>query len=121
MILTWRFFRPIPAVIDLAGRIVFPGFIDTHIHTMDTLPLLNGVMLSPGQSAEEVLAIAAHAQLYPVKTQFGIGFSYHAPLVLMAPQLHSSTLSCLTVCLIIDEGGHAAGEFAGTCGGKHND
>ena len=41
--------------IELEGRAVFPGFIDTHIHTMDTLPLLNGAMLSPGQSAEEVL------------------------------------------------------------------
>jgi len=50
-------------IIELEGRVVFPGFIDTHIHTMDTLPLLNGVMLSPGQSAEEVLdAIAAHAR-----------------------------------------------------------
>ena len=46
-------------IIDLQGRTVFPGFIDTHIHTMDTLPLLNGVMLSPGQSDREVLAAIA--------------------------------------------------------------
>ena len=25
-------------VIDLAGRFVFPGFLDPHIHTIDTLP-----------------------------------------------------------------------------------
>ena len=42
-------------IVELDGRVVFPGFIDTHIHPMDTLPLLNGAMLSPGQSAEEVL------------------------------------------------------------------
>ena len=85
-------------VIDLAGRIVFPGFIDTHIHTMDTLPLLNGVMLSPGQSAEEVLAaIAEHAQRYPDQNPvLGSGF-LRAPLVLMAPRLRNSTLWCLTV------------------------
>ena len=63
-------------VIDLAGRVVFPGFIDTHIHTMDTLPLLNGVMLSPGQSAESPCGDRrARAALPGSKPSFGIGFS----------------------------------------------
>ena len=58
-------------IVELDGRVVFPGFIDAHIHTMDTLPLLNGAMLSPGQSAEEVLeAIAAHAKQHPEQTRF---------------------------------------------------
>ena len=63
-------------IIELEGRVVFPGFIDTHIHTMDTLPLLNGAMLSPGQSAEEVLeAIAAHAKQHPEQNPIlGSGF-----------------------------------------------
>ena len=84
-------------VIDLAGRIVFPGFIDTHIHTMDTLPLLNGVMLSPGQSAEEVLTTRRTLSAIPIETQFWDRVFLHAPLVLMAPRLRNSTLSCLTV------------------------
>jgi predicted amidohydrolase YtcJ len=36
-------------IVELDGRSVFPGFIDTHIHSMDTLPLVNGVKLSPYQ------------------------------------------------------------------------
>ncbi len=97
-------------VVDLAGRAVFPGFIDTHIHTMDTLPLLNGVMLSPGQSAEEVLvAIAEHAQLYPdqnpvlgsgfLARAFGIDGPTAAQLDAVVPDRPA---------LIIDEGGHTA-------------
>ncbi|EHQ58162.1 putative TIM-barrel fold metal-dependent hydrolase [gamma proteobacterium HIMB55] len=97
-------------VVDLAGRVVFPGFIDTHIHTMDTLPLLNGVMLSPGQSAEEVLAaIAEHAQLYPdqnpvlgsgfLARAFGIDGPTAAQLDAVVPDRPA---------LIIDEGGHTA-------------
>ena len=97
-------------VIDLKGRTVFPGFIDTHIHTMDTLPLLNGVMLSPGQSAEEVLAaIAEHAQRYPdqnpvlgsgfLARAFGIDGPTAAQLDAVVPDRPA---------LIIDEGGHTA-------------
>ena len=97
-------------VIVLAGRVVFPGFIDTHIHTMDTLPLLNGVMLSPGQSAEEVLAaIAEHAQRYPdqnpvlgsgfLARAFGIDGPTAAQLDAVVPDRPA---------LIIDEGGHTA-------------
>jgi predicted amidohydrolase YtcJ len=97
-------------VLDLRGRVVFPGFIDTHIHTMDTLPLLNGVMLSPGQSAEEVLAaIAEHAQLFPnqnpvlgsgfLARAFGIDGPTAAQLDVIVPDRPA---------LIIDEGGHTA-------------
>ena len=97
-------------VIDLAGRVVFPGFIDTHIHTMDTLPLLNGVMLSPGQSAEEVLAaIAEHAQRYPDQNPvLGSGFLARAFGIdgPTAAQLDAIVPDRPT--LIIDEGGHTA-------------
>ena len=97
-------------VIDLKGKTVFPGFIDTHIHTMDTLPLLNGVMLSPGQSAEEVLvAIAEHAQRHPdqnpvlgsgfLARAFGIDGPTAAQLDAVVPDRPA---------LIIDEGGHTA-------------
>jgi len=97
-------------VIDLDGRTVFPGFIDTHIHTVATLPLLNGVMLSPGQSDKEVLAaIAQHAQTYPeqdpvlgsgfLARAFGINGPTAAQLDAVVPDRPA---------LIIDEGGHTA-------------
>ena len=85
-------------VIDLAGRIVFPGFIDTHIHTMDTLPLLNGVMLSPGKAPRKSWRQSRSTRsAIPIKIQYwGQGF-LHAPLALTALRLRNSTLSCLTV------------------------
>ena len=46
---------PNTQIIELNGRTVLPGFIDTHIHSMDTLPMVNGVKLSPYDSAEQVL------------------------------------------------------------------
>ena len=97
-------------VIDLAGRIVFPGFIDTHIHTMDTLPLLNGVMLSPGQSAEEVLtAIAAHAQRYPDQNPvLGSGFLARAFGIDGPTAAQLDAVVPHRPALIIDEGGHTA-------------
>ena len=97
-------------VIDLAGRIVFPGFIDTHIHTMDTLPLLNGVMLSPGQSAEEVLAaIAEHAQRYPDQNPvLGSGFLARAFGIDGPTAARLDAVVPDRPALIIDEGGHTA-------------
>ena len=57
---------PATQIIELNGRTVMPGFIDTHIHSMDTLPLINGVKLSPYDSAERVLEnIAEHARTHP--------------------------------------------------------
>ena len=57
-----RYIGPDTRLIELDGRAVFPGFVNSHIHSMDTLPLINGVKLSPYQSAEEVLVtIAEHA------------------------------------------------------------
>ena len=57
---------PATQIIELEGRTVLPGFIDTHIHSMDTLPLVNGVKLSPYDSAEVVLeAIAEHTRTHP--------------------------------------------------------
>ena len=97
-------------VIDLAGRVVFPGFIDTHIHTMDTLPLLNGVMLSPGQNAEEVLAaIAEHAQLYPDQNPvLGSGFLARAFGIDGPTSAQLDAVVPNRPALIIDEGGHTA-------------
>lgn len=97
-------------IIDLQGRTVFPGFIDTHIHTMDTLPLLNGVMLSPGQSDREVLAaIAEHAQRYPEQNPvLGSGFLARAFGIDGPTAAQLDGVVSDRPALIIDEGGHTA-------------
>ena len=97
-------------VVELNGRTVFPGFIDTHIHTMDTLPLVNGAMLSPSQSAEEVLeALAVHVAANPDQNPvLGSGF------LARAFGIDGPTAAALDEvvgdrpALIIDEGGHTA-------------
>ena len=97
-------------IIDLNGRAVFPGFIDTHIHIMDTLPLVDGAMLSPSQSAEEVLAaLAQHIADNPEQNPvLGAGFLARAfgidgPTAKELDQIVSDRPA-----LIIDEGGHTA-------------
>lgn len=101
---------PQTQVLELDGRSVFPGFIDTHIHSMDTLPLVNAVKLSPYQSAEEVLAsIATHARTHPYQNPV-IGIGFLAP----AFGVNGPTAAQLDAvipdrpALIIDEGGHTA-------------
>ena len=87
---------------------MLPGFIDTHIHSMDTLPLVNGVKLSPYDSAEQVLEdIAEHARTHPYQNPllgsgflapaFGVGGPTAAQLDAIVPDRPA---------LIIDEGGH---------------
>ena len=99
---------PDTQIIELAGRTVLPGFIDTHIHSMDTLPLVNGVKLSPYDSAEQVLeSIAEHARTHPYQNPllgsgflapaFGVGGPTAAQLDAIVPDRPA---------LIIDEGGH---------------
>ena len=97
-------------VIELDGRVVFPGFIDTHIHTMDTLPLLNGVMLSPGQTADEVLeAIAEHAANFPSQNPvLGSGFLARAFGINGPTAAQLDAVVPHRPALIIDEGGHTA-------------
>ena len=97
-------------VVELEGRSVFPGFIDTHIHSMDTLPLVNGVKLSPYQNAEEVLAsIAAHARTHPYQNPvIGIGFLAPAFGVDGPTAAQLDAVIPDRPALMIDEGGHTA-------------
>lgn len=99
---------PQTRVIELDGRSVLPGFIDTHIHSMDTLPLVNGVTLSPYQSAEEVLAtIAEHARTHPYQNPvIGIGFLAPAFGVNGPTAAELDAVIPDRPALIIDEGGH---------------
>lgn len=105
-----RWIGPDTEVVELGGRVVFPGFIDTHIHTMDTLPLLHGVMLSPSQSAAEVLAaIAAHAEAHPAQNPvLGSGFLARAFGVDGPTAAELDRVVPDRPALIIDEGGHTA-------------
>jgi len=48
-------------IIDLAGRIVLPGFIDTHVHLAETGLLTQGVDLSPTETIGQVLDLLAGA------------------------------------------------------------
>ena len=41
--------------IDLHGKTVLPGFIDTHVHLMATASVSAGIDLSEARSVEEVL------------------------------------------------------------------
>jgi predicted amidohydrolase YtcJ len=97
-------------VTSLGGRTVLPGFIDTHIHIMDTLPLMDGAMLSPSQSADEVLeSLRAHVLSHPEQNPvLGAGFLARAFGIdgPTAAQLDEIVMD--KPALIIDEGGHTA-------------
>ena len=97
-------------VIDLAGRSVFPGFIDTHIHIMDTLPLVDAAMLSPSQSAEEVLAaLTAHVAANPDQNPvLGAGFLARAFGIDGPTAADLDAVVNDRPALVIDEGGHTA-------------
>jgi len=97
-------------VLSLRGKPVFPGFIDTHIHIMDTLPLMEGAMLSPSQSAEEVIAsLKQHVLDNPDQNPvLGAGFLARAfgldgPTAAQLDEVVQDKPA-----LIIDEGGHTA-------------
>lgn len=61
---------------DLQGRLVLPGFIDTHMHVGDTLPYVNAAALSPDMDPEEVLdTLRMHAEAHPEQNPvIGSGF-----------------------------------------------
>ena len=62
---------PETQVIELEGRTVLPGFIGTHIHSMDTLPLMNGVssVLTTPQSRCLRILQTMPARI-PIRTRF---------------------------------------------------
>ncbi|TXS89678.1 amidohydrolase [Parahaliea aestuarii] len=62
--------------VDLEGKLVLPGFIDTHIHVGDTFPWVFSVTLSPDMGPDEVLAaVAEYAKANPQQNPLvGYGF-----------------------------------------------
>lgn len=105
-----EFQGPETRVVDLAGRLVLPGFIDTHMHVADSLPYVFSAQLSPAMSAEEVLAeIARYAAEHPEQNPLvGWGFLAKAfgPTGPTAAQLDSVVPD--RPAIITDEGGHTA-------------
>lgn len=61
---------------DLGGKLVLPGFIDSHMHIGETIPYVFAASLGPGMSPEQlVAAIAEHAAAYPEQNPvIGTGF-----------------------------------------------
>jgi predicted amidohydrolase YtcJ len=63
---------------DLQGKLVLPGFIETHMHIGTTLPNVFAVQLRPEMSAAQVLdAITAHAAANPQQEPV-VGFGFLA-------------------------------------------
>jgi len=63
-------------IVDAAGGMVLPGFIDTHVHVGETIPYVFAAKLYPHQTPEQVLAtLAEHAKAYPDQNPvIGSGF-----------------------------------------------
>ncbi|WP_336921240.1 amidohydrolase [Aquipuribacter sp. SD81] len=62
-------------VVDLAGALVTPAFVDGHVHTFDTGLLVTGVDLTGVRSVTELLdAVAAWARAHPGRRVLGHGW-----------------------------------------------
>jgi predicted amidohydrolase YtcJ len=100
--------EPDTRVVELQGRLLLPGFIDTHIHIPETFPLVYAVQLTPDMSAEEVLAaIRRFAEENPEQSPVvGFGFLAKAfgPTGPTAEQLDAVVPD--RPAIITDEGGH---------------
>jgi predicted amidohydrolase YtcJ len=62
-------------VVDLAGALVTPAFVDGHVHSFDTGLLITGVDVTRARSVADVLdAVAAYAAAHPGRTVLGHGW-----------------------------------------------
>ncbi len=96
--------------VDMGGRLVLPGFIDTHMHVASTFPTVHAAKLGPEMSPEEVLAaVAAHAAAYPQQNPvigngfLGAAFGKQGPTAEQLDEVVSDR-----PVILIDEGGHTA-------------
>ena len=63
-----RFIGGQTAIVDLGGRLVLPGLIDSHIHFLEGSLLLEQVYLDEAQSLEEMKEIVrGYAEAHPVR------------------------------------------------------
>lgn len=95
---------------DVEGKLVLPGFIDTHMHIAETIPYVFAASLGPDMSPEElVAAIAAHAAANPEQNPvIGSGFlgAAFGDLGPTAAQLDRAVAD--KPAMIFDEGFHSA-------------
>lgn len=95
---------------DVQGRLMLPGFIDSHMHVGATLPYLFAAQLSPAMSRAEALqTIRAHAARNPDQNPLvGTGFlgAAFGPLGPTAEELDSVVAD--RPAIIFDEGFHSA-------------
>ncbi|MCB9628889.1 MAG: amidohydrolase [Sandaracinaceae bacterium] len=105
-----RFVGPSTQVVDLEGRLVLPGFIDTHAHPVQAAGLAYALRLSSEVSPDDVvLQVEAYAARYPDRT-FILGFGFDETA--FGPdgprrELLDAVVSDRPV-ILVDEGGHSA-------------
>jgi len=97
-------------VSDLGGKLMLPGFIETHMHLGKTIAFANAVTLSPAMSKAEVLAaVAKHVAAYPDQDPIvgmgflGAAFGEQGPTAADLDPIISDR-----AVFIQDEGGHTA-------------
>jgi predicted amidohydrolase YtcJ len=97
-------------VTDLNGRMLMPGFIETHMHIGDGLAQAENLKLSPGMSKTETLAaIKEYAARFPKQELiFGSGFLAPAFGQLGPTAVDLDLLVPDRKVFIIDEGFHSA-------------
>ena len=62
-------------VVDLAGALVTPAFVDGHVHSFDTGLLMTGVDVTGARRVDDVLdAVAAYVAAHPGRTVLGHGW-----------------------------------------------
>ncbi|MFC3687666.1 amidohydrolase [Aquipuribacter hungaricus] len=62
-------------VVDLAGALVTPAFVDGHVHSFDTGLLMTGVDVTGARRVDDVLdAVAAYVAAHPGRTALGHGW-----------------------------------------------
>jgi hypothetical protein len=66
--------RPETEVIDLTGRMLMPGFVESHIHPFVGAFLTSGVDLQLPTAADALAAIASYARAHPTGAVRGFGW-----------------------------------------------
>lgn len=105
-----RFMGPSTHVVDLGGRLVLPGFIDTHAHPFQAAGLSYALTLTSELSPPEVLErVAAYAENNPTRA-FLVGFGFDETAFGPAgprAELLDGVVGDRPV-ILIDAGGHSA-------------
>lgn len=95
---------------DLDGKMLLPGFIETHMHLGGSLAFINAAVLSPDMSKEELLSvIAKHADSHPDQDPIlGMGFLGTAFGDVGPTAADLDEIVSDRSVFIFDEGGHTA-------------